>query len=177
MASGIFPNIMNNFNVYSNGTAKLMGIGNEVKLPDVQPKTATGDFAGVAGEIEIPVQGQPQSMTIELNFDVLDDTAISIIQESGKVDVTLRGSVQMINMSDASIINKPAKVVIKGLFKQLTSGSFKKADTMGASITVEVLYYSYTFGDSDEPNVEIDKLNNVCKIGGQDLSSDISQQI
>ena len=48
---------------------------------------------------------------------------------------------------------------------------------MGASITVEVLYYSYTFGDSDEPNIEIDKLNNVCKIGGQDLSSDISQQI
>lgn len=177
MASGLFPNIMNNFNVYSNGTNKLMGTGNEVKLPDIQPATVDGDFAGVAGKFEIPVQGQPQSMTVEINFDVLDDTAIAIIQESGKVDVTLRGSVQMLDMSDASIVNKPAKAVIKGLFKQLTSGSFKKADNMGASITVEVLYYSYTFGDSDEPNIEIDKLNNVCKIGGQDLSSDISQQI
>nr|DAL24359.1 MAG TPA_asm: tail tube protein [Caudoviricetes sp.] len=177
MASGIFPTIMNNFNVYSNGTDKLMGTGNEVKLPDYQPKTATGDWAGAAGEVEVPIQGQPQSMTIEINFDVLDDTAIGIIQESGKVDVTLRGSVQMLDMSDASIVNKPAKVVVKGLLKQITFGSFKKSESMGASITVEALYYSYTFGDSGEPSTEIDKLNNVCKIGGQDLSSDISQQI
>jgi P2 family phage contractile tail tube protein len=177
MATGVFPQIMNNFNVYSNGTDKLMGIGNEVKLPDIQMKTATGDFAGVAGEIEVPVQGQPQSMTIELNFDVLDDTAIQTIQKSGKVDVTLRGSAQTIDASDASIINQPAKAVVKGMLKQLTSGSFKKSDKMGASITVEVLYYSYTYGDSDSPNIEIDKLNNVCKIGGADLSSDISQQI
>lgn len=177
MATGVFPQIMNNFNVYSNGTDKLMGIGNEVKLPDIQMKTATGDFAGVAGEIEVPVQGQPQSMTVELNFDVLDDTAINTIQTSGKVDVTLRGSAQTIDASDASIINQPAKAVIKGMLKQLTSGSFKKSDNMGTSITVEVLYYSYTYGDSDSPNIEIDKLNNVCKIGGADLSSDISSQI
>ena len=177
MASGLFPTIMNNFNAYSNGTNKLMGTGNEVKLPDIQPATVDGDFAGAAGKFEIPVQGQPQSMTVEINFDVLDDTAIAIIQESGKVDVTLRGSVQMLDMSEAAIVNKPAKAVIKGLFKQLTSGSFKKADNMGASITVEVLYYSYTFGDADEPNSEIDKINNVCKIGGREMPSDISQQI
>ena len=48
MASGLFPTIMNNFNVYSNGTNKLMGTGNEVKLPDIQPATVDGDFAGAS---------------------------------------------------------------------------------------------------------------------------------
>lgn len=175
-ASGIIPQVVSNFNVYDGGTDRMLGVADEVKLPDLQPKTTTLDAAGTAGEMDIPVPGQLQDMESEINFNITDSQFYQSIHEGGSVNFTLRGSVQTIDSSTASITNVPVVIVLKGLMKQITSGSIKKSDAMSASLKIEVLYYSFAYNGSDL-DVEVDKLNNVYKIGNSDLSADISSQI
>ncbi|WP_173327813.1 phage major tail tube protein [Eubacterium pyruvativorans] len=176
-ASGVIPQVITNFNVYDNGTERLMGVADEVKLPDLQSKTTTLDAAGTAGESDIPIPGQLQSLSSEINLNVTDSQFFRSIHTGGSMNVTLRGSVQTIDAATAQVTNVPLVVVMKGLMKQVTSGSVKKSDSMGASVTIEILYYSYRYNNNEDLDVEIDKLNNVYKIGDTDLSADISSQI
>lgn len=176
-ASDVYiPQVVNNFNVYDNANNnRFLGVTDEVTLPDIQMKTTSVDQAGTAGEFDLPIPGQLQSMTSTINFHSINQSYWSMVKKGGKVDITLRGSILNTNASDASVKNVGVVIIEKGLWKQSTNGSLKKSDSMGASNVMEVLYYKVTYDGKEL--CEIDKLNNICKINGIDHSSDISSQI
>ena len=72
-----FPTVINNFNVYA-GSDRLIGVTDEVKLPDMNAITSSVSGAGIAGTIDIPVVGAYENMDMEIPFRGLTDDIFNI---------------------------------------------------------------------------------------------------
>ena len=163
----IQPKVINKFNVYGDGT-KYFGKGDEVTLPAIESVLAT--FNAGLGEVEMPVMGMLQKMEIEIPFVTLCAEGISAFAANRSVNLTLRAS-QQGEAADGSIGYQPIKAVVKGPCKKFDPGKIKAGESTGAKATIAVNYYSI---DIDGTNViEIDVLNDVYKVNGEDIMKDI----
>lgn len=72
------PGVINNFNLYNNGTA-LVGLTGEISLPDFEGMTETLSGPGILGEIEEVIIGQFGSMELEIPFRILDEDAFKLM--------------------------------------------------------------------------------------------------
>ena len=59
------PGVINNFNLYNDGTV-LVGLTGEISLPDFEGMTETLSGPGILGEIEEVIIGQFGSMSARL---------------------------------------------------------------------------------------------------------------
>lgn len=160
------PSKINMFNVYKDGT-QLVGISEEVTLPDFESLTSTTSGPGILGEIDDPTIGHFSSMEIEIPFRTMDKDLFILSDDISSVDVTLRGSIQYTVNTTAATTEKGMRVVIRGKNKGLTGGKMKQGEGTGSSIKLEILYILIEIGGVTE--VELDKLNCVYKIHGKDL--------
>ena len=65
------PTKINNYNVYNEGE-KLLGVGDELTLPDFEATSETVSGAGILGEIDDPTIGHFGNMQLEIPFRTLD---------------------------------------------------------------------------------------------------------
>ena len=166
MAIKNIPDKINMFNVYHKGT-KLIGVSDEVTLPDLESMTETTSGAGILGEIDSPTVGQYGSMEMEIPFRILSTDMFSLISPEQVVDVTLRASEQ--TLASNGLDFKGVRVVVRGLFKKFTGGSVKQGSPTNSSVTVELLYYMLEL--DGKKVMELDKLNGVCVVNGKDVLS------
>ena len=166
MAIKNIPDKINMFNVYHKGT-KLIGVSDEVTLPDLESMTETISGAGILGEIDSPTVGQYGSMEMEIPFRILSTDMFSLISPEQVVDVTLRASEQ--TLASNGLDFKGVRVVVRGLFKKFTGGSVKQGSPTNSSVTVELLYYVLEL--DGKKVMELDKLNGVCVVNGKDVLS------
>ncbi|MFG6383464.1 MAG: phage major tail tube protein [Lachnospiraceae bacterium] len=160
------PSKINSFNVYKDGT-KLIGISEEVTLPDFEAITETLSGPGIIGEIDDPTLGHFQSMEMEIPFRTMDKDLFILSNDISSVTITLRGAIQYtINSSGATAL-KPMRVVVRGKNKGLTGGKAKQGSGTGSSIKLEILYILIEIGKVVE--IELDKLNAVYRVHGKDL--------
>lgn len=159
------PDKLTLFNVYKGGS-KLIGLGEEVTLPDVEMGTEALSGAGILGEIDSPSKVNIGAMEQELSFRMLDEDIFSIMDVGDGVDLTLRGGMQ--RMSGAGGIEEVGiRVIERGLFKGMTTGSLKQGSPMSAAVKLELIYILIEI--DGEEKLEIDKLNCVYKINGKDI--------
>lgn len=162
MAKNI-PDKINDFNVYDDGD-KLIGIGEEVTLPDIEMMSETVIVPG--GEIDSPTIGQFTSGQVEIPFQSLTMDTFNLMNPLKSVNITLRASQQ--EMDGSGNINFTGiRAVFRGRPKTLTAGSIKKGSGTGTSLAIEWTYYMLEIGGVKV--VEIDKLNSVFKINGVDI--------
>lgn len=173
MATAGIPGVINNFNLYYQGTA-LVGLTGEVTLPDFEGMTETLSGPGILGEIEEVIIGQFGSMELEIPFRVLDNDAFKLMSPATVLDLTLRASQQYTVSSTGGIDYKGMRVVVRGRQKKLTSGTVKQGGTMDASVTVEITYILIEVDGSKK--IELDKMNNVYKVNNVDLMAKIKKQ-
>ncbi len=160
------PSKIHSFNVYKDGT-RLVGISDEVTLPDFESLTETLSGPGLLGEIDDPVLGHFKGMEIEIPFRQMDEDLFILSDDISSVTITLRGSIQYtINDSGATAF-KPMRVVIRGKNKGLTGGKVKQGSGTKSSIKLEILYILIEINNMIE--IELDKLNFVYKVHGKDL--------
>ena len=158
---------INMYNVYHNGS-KLIGMNEEVKLPDFEPMTGTIAGPGIAGEIDEPIIGLFGSAEVEIPFSSMHDEIISIMNPGSAVDLTLRASTQIRDNSGNATF-EGVRIVLRGLFKGLTSGSLKQGEGTKSSVKFEVTYVMYEVNGVNK--LEIDKWNQVYKVNGYDCLS------
>ena len=160
------PSKINSFNVYKDGT-KLVGISDEVTLPDFESITETLSGPGILGEIDDPTLGHFQSMEMEIPFRTMDKDLFILSNDTSSVMITLRGSIQYtVNHTGATTL-KPMRVVVRGKNKGITGGKAKQGTGTASSIKLEILYILIEIGNVVE--IELDKLNFVYKLHGKDL--------
>lgn len=160
------PSKINAFNVYKGGT-RLIGISEEVTLPDFEAITETLSGPGILGEIDDPTLAQFSSMEMEIPFRTMDQDLFILSNDISSVEVTLRGSIQY-TVNDSGVNTfKPMRVVVRGKNKGITSGKLKQGSGTGSSIKLEVIYILIEIGNVVE--IELDKLNFVYKVHGKDL--------
>lgn len=96
------PGVINNFNLYNNGTA-LVGLTGEISLPDFEGMTETLSGPGILGEIEEVIIGQFGSMELEIPFRILDEDAFKLRSPATSLNLTLRASEQFTVKSTGGI--------------------------------------------------------------------------
>ena len=103
------PTKINNYNVYNEGE-KLLGVGDELTLPDFE---ATSETA-------------------------LDKEATDMMDQTKAVQLTIRGAIQEID-SAGNIVPKAIRIVVGGRAAKLTGGKLKRASTMDSGVTLNIL--------------------------------------
>lgn len=164
------PSKINSFNVYK-GSTILVGISDEVKLPDFESLTETLSGPGILGEVDDPTLGHFKSMEMEIPFKTLDKDLFILSDDSKSVTVTLRGSNQYTENETGATVMKQIRIVIRGKNKGITGGKAKQGSGTASSIKLEVLYILIEIGGVTE--IELDKLNFVYKVHGKDLLEEV----
>ena len=165
---------INAYNVYLDGK-KLIGVSDEVTLPNFEALTETLSGAGLLGEIDEPLLGHFGASEIEIPFRTLNNDMFKLANMQSAVNLTLRMSTQTINESNMNTDCLPSRVVIKGKNTALTGGKVKQGSGTGSSFKIEILYILIEV--NKKPKFELDKLNFVYKVNGVDLLKKVRAQV
>lgn len=165
------PTKINRYNVYNSGN-RLLGMGDELTLPDFEPSSETVSGAGILGEIDDPTPGYFANQEIEIPFRILDKEATDMLDITKAVQLEIRGAVQTTN-SEGDIEFRGVRVVVRGRSKKFSPGKMKAGNPMDTSITLSILYILIEL--EGEPVLELDKMNEVFKINGNDILAKVKE--
>lgn len=165
---------INAYNVYLNGK-KLIGLSDEVTLPDFEALTETLSGAGILGEIDEPILGHFKAAEIEIPFRTMNAQMFSLASMQNALSLTLRASTQAINQANGATAFIPSRIVIKGKNKAITGGKVKQGEGTGSSIKMEIFYIMIEVNKVKK--FELDKLNFVYKVNGVDMLKKVRAQI
>ncbi|MGL5435995.1 MAG: phage major tail tube protein [Lachnospiraceae bacterium] len=160
------PEKINSFNIYNAGTV-LVGLSDEVTLPDFEAMTETLSGPGILGELESVAIGQFGSMELEVPFRQMDEDLFTLVDQCTAIDLTLRGSIQFTVGSTGATDFKPMRVVVRGKNKNIGGGKAKQGNGTGSTVKLEISYILIEI--DSKPMIELDKLNFVFKVNGKDL--------
>lgn len=165
---------INAYNVYRD-SKKLVGLSDEVTLPDFEGLTETISGPGILGEIDEPLLGHFGASEIEVPFRTLNEEMFDLLAQGQAVNLTLRMSTQAIVESTMATDFMPSRVVIKGKSKGFTGGSAKQGQGTGSSVKVEIIYILIEV--NNKKKFELDKINFVYKVNGVDLLAKVRKQV
>ena len=167
------PEKINRFNGYLgnvDAASKLIGVTDEVTLPNFEMMSETLILSGMAGEVDSPSPGQLKSAQIEIPFSNISKNALKMAAEDDKT-IILRAAQEELDTSTMKRSALARVITIKGMTKEINYGKLKKGGYGNPSIKKEITYYKDEIGG--EVITEVDKFNGICKINGVDLLTDV----
>lgn len=165
------PSKINDYNVY-NESEKLIGMGAELSLPELEALTETISGAGISGEIDDPTIGQFSAISMDVPFRLLDREAASMMDMRKATKLTLRGAQQTLD-TEGNTVFRSMRVVVKGKSTKIALGTVKRGGTMDSSVSLSVTYLLIEV--DGETLLELDKLNQVFKQFGQDMLAEVKE--
>lgn len=172
MANAI-PEKVVNYNVYDD-TEKLVGVTGEVTLPNLEAMTETISGAGILGEYDSTTPGHFGAMTIEIAFRTLFQKSFSLMRYRGK-SLVLRAAQQSYDMSNGQVSHRGLKITIKGHPKGLDLGKLAVGGATESKNAIEVMYLKVE--ENGKVMLELDKLNFIFKVDGEDVLKTIKSLI
>ena len=167
-----YPTVINNFNVYdTNELNKIVGTTGEITLPTLDAKTTTVSGAGILGEIEESVIGYFGSIKMDIPFRTISTDMFNLMRTDIQTGVTLRGCVQGFDTETAQATATQMKVVVKGKVISANPGKVKAGEQMDSSISLELTYIKIEYDNT--VGLELDKLNSVYVVNGEDMLATI----
>lgn len=165
------PTKINKYNVY-NDDERLLGMGDELALPDFEAASETLSGAGILGEIDDPTVGYFTNQEMDIPFRILDKEAVNMLDMTKAVKLQIRGAQQTTN-SGGDIDFRSVRVVVRGRCKKFTPGKFKAGSPMDTGVTLSILYILIEL--EGKTILELDKLNEVFKINGKDVLKKVKE--
>jgi len=160
------PNVLKDANVYIDGS-DFLGKA-EVKLPKVTHVTVEHQAMNISGKVEFPLPGIVEKLEGNIKFKSYNEEALKrlyYVSQAQQIDVY--ASVQKYNAQTGVMEEFPVKAVIKAFFKEVDHPEFKQAQEEAAEISYSAVYYKLVVNGEDV--VEVDPINYVYKVAGQDL--------
>lgn len=170
----IIPEVINNYNIYDDKARKMIGISGEVELPELEAITDTVEAAGILGEVEDPVTGQFASAKIKIPFSNLYEDIFNLMDTTNPPQLTLRGSMQVMNSATGGTDYVPVKIVVRGKATTSSLGKFVKGKKGEPEIELEILYLKVMI--KNKTTLELDKLNSVFAVNGKDMLAKVRSQ-
>jgi len=163
MAGVGIPEKLINFRVFEDGT-QFLGVA-QVELPQVQMMNVSIKGSGIAGEVESPVLGHTQSMTLKITFRTLTPEAWGLTKP-GAHQLDFRAGLESYVLADGKQKVVPNKVWVRGKTKSSGLGKAEPGNTMDSEVEMEVeaigVYY-----DGKEAFYH-DKYNGIFRVDGTD---------
>jgi P2 family phage contractile tail tube protein len=170
ISNNFVPEKVSDCNAYLGGV-KMIGTGASFDLPEINMKTSTITGGGINGEIDSPTIGQFESMEQTVSFNTLYSSAMDMLSPKSTVDITFRAAQQVYDKTGGYNF-KGLRVVERGRVKKFKPGKIEKGEAMEAEVTLEL---TYILVEVDGTAVlEVDKLNSVYKVNGEDMLAEIN---
>lgn len=172
MPANQIPERLINFTAYKDGSA-IIGV-TDIKLPSIEFLTDTVSGAGISGELETPILGHVKSMSTSFKSRTVTNDIIKLAAQSAH-QIDFRGSQQVYDSATGTYSTVPIRVTMKLMPKKVDLGNFQVAKPTDSDSEFEVLYIKI-FLDGKEV-LEIDKLNFICSIDGNDILASVRSDI
>ena len=167
------PEKINEYNVYMDGE-KMIGVVPDVDLPEIGMKASDIEGAGMLGVLNSPAIGQFESIEQEVKFNVLYSSAINMLNPLEAVNLTFRASQQVYDKTGGYAF-KGLRIVEQGRVKKFKPGKLKRAESMEATVTMELTYLLVEV--DGVTMMEIDKLNQKYIVNGKDMLAGIAELV
>ena len=168
MLGGI-PTSLQGFSLYIDALKEVGTV--DLELPNIQFMTDTLSGSGIAGEIEVPVPGLTQSMTLKIKKRSVNQQFTTLLAPRNHL-LTFRGNM---NMADPEhpvkkSKNRKIRVVANVTPKSMNIGKAEVAKSMDTEAEFEVA--SIIVFVDEVPNLHIDKFNNKFVVDGVNYLDD-----
>lgn len=169
ISNNFIPEKIADFNVYLDGKV-LIGVASSVTLPQVQMMRTSVEGAGIGGTLDSPVLGQFESMAQEIQFNALYSDIQELLHPMKNIKLTFRAAQQALDKSEGYAL-KGMRVVETGRVKSFNPGRIQKGASMEATVQLELT--AILIENDGAPLVEVDKLNGVYKVRGEDMLAEL----
>ena len=168
----VVPSHLNNFEFYLNGVKKPGLV--DITLPNLEAKTNTLTGAGISGDIDMPVTGHTNNLSLEMNFRITDETALEL-GEVRAYDFEMFGAEEVYDAATGEYKAKSIRVMVRLLPTSVELGKLSPAETMDTKLTGSAIYLKVSIDGVTK--VEIDKLNYVYNVNGTDYLAKIRKAL
>lgn len=161
-----------NFAVYED-SVEYVGMAG-VTLPNLAAIVQTLSGAGIAGNVEVPVLGHYDVMSLTLNFRTTTEHSMRL-SEPRRHNIDLRMAQQIEDTVAGEVKVQSIKHVLVVVPKTDTGGTVAPAAPTNGSGEYSVRYWA-TYIDGAKVR-EIDPLNFICEVNGVDYLADVRKAI
>lgn len=161
-----------NFAVYED-SVEYVGMAG-VTLPNLAAIVQTLSGAGIAGNVEVPVLGHYDVMSLTLNFRTTTEHSVRL-SEPRRHNIDLRMAQQIEDTVAGEVKVQSIKHVLVVVPKTDTGGTVAPAAPTNGSGEYSVRYWA-TYIDGTKVR-EIDPLNFICEVNGVDYLADVRKAI
>ena len=161
-----------NFAVYED-SVEYVGMAG-VTLPNLATIVQTLSGAGIAGNVEVPVLGHYDVMSLTLNFRTTTEHSVRL-SEPRRHNIDLRMAQQIEDTVAGEVKVQSIKHVLVVVPKTDTGGTVAPAAPTNGSGEYSVRYWA-TYIDGAKVR-EIDPLNFICVVNGVDYLADVRKAI
>lgn len=153
-----------NFEVYDSSSNRYMGVA-DIELPEMSFMTAELQGAGLLGKTDMPIMGSLESISLKINWRVLDTSPIELLANKEHT-LTIYGAMQDYDAGTGAISVKSVKIECKGLVKTSSLGKFETAAKTETTTEIALNYLQITVDDNVK--IEFDRFNYKYKVGSDD---------
>ena len=161
-----------NFAVYED-SVEYVGMAG-VTLPNLAAIVQTLSGAGIAGNVEVPVLGHYDVMSLTLNFRTTTEHSVRL-SEPRRHNIDLRMAQQIEDTVAGEVKVQSIKHVLVVVPKTDTGGTVAPAAPTNGSGEYSLRYWA-TYIDGAKVR-EIDPLNFICEVNGVDYLADVRKAI
>ncbi len=166
--ANVIPEKLVGFKVYLD-SEDLLGVAN-ITLPSIEAVTSTVKGAGIAGEYESPTIGHYKSMKLSIKWLTMT-TGANVLAKQKVHELELHGAVQVHDATTGMITTSAVKIRVNGSPVKFELGKFEMGSTMDTQVELELTYLKVTLDNREL--CEIDKLNFISKVMGEDMLAPI----
>lgn len=150
----------------SSAANNLVGVTDDVTLPEFEFMSESLSLAGMPGEMDSPSVGQMKSSQIEIPFSNISKQALELAANDSE-PLILRGAQEVLETSTATKRMVGRVITIMGMTKSINYGHLKKGGYGEPSIKKEIITYKDVI--DGETVTDINKIDPKCVINGVDL--------
>ena len=159
------PVLTDDFNLYIKG-AKTVSSASGIELPELSHIVQEVEGAGTLGKFEEPAIGQYESLVVKIPFTHLSREAYQLLNTLKPPEMSIYAAMQgILEPGDSDVYG--VRITMRGKNKAFTQGKLEKGAKSDTEIEMELLYYKIEF--DGETLFELDKLNYVCVVNGEDV--------
>lgn len=145
-----------------------------VQLPDKNQKVIVINGAGIGGDIEVPIVGHYDAMTMTLAFRAYDEK-VARLREHRRHNLELRIAQQAEDPVSGTLVTVPIKHVIVVIPKSASGGTIAPATSGDCNLTFSVRYWA-TYIDGKKVD-ELDPLNRIDIVNGIDYNEPVRRAL
>ena len=172
-ATNRIPDKLINAKIYIQGETELLGTA-DAEMPSLEYITESLSGLGLAGEVETPVIGHFKALPFKFKWNTINKAAVNLLTpQAHKLDI--HGSIQTYDAGTGKLEPQSYKVFLEGLPKKVGLGKLEPGKKMDSEVELECTHIKMWF--AGELVLEIDKLNFICMINGEDVLSQVRRDL